>query len=199
MMRFLRSCRAAFSLVLLSTLLLGGAYPLLVTGAAQALFRHEAGGSLLERGDTLHGSGLIGQRFDSPRYFWGRLSALPEPYNPAYSGGSNLGVNNLALVARAEARADALQKADPRRDGRIPVDLVTASASGLDPHISEEAARYQLPRVARARGLREEDVMRLVERHRETPFFGLLGASYVNIVTLNLALDERGREAKKRP
>ncbi len=197
MIRFLTSIRAAASLVLFFTLLLGGVYTYMVTGAAQALFRGKANGGLIERGDTIYGSRIIGQQFESPRYFWGRISALPTPYNPSDSGGSNFGVNNPKAVAQANTRIAALQKADPKNEKLIPVDLVTASGSGLDPHISAEAAQYQLSRVARARGIKEDDVKKLIEKSTHSSLFGFLGDEYVNVVTLNLALDEMGQESKQ--
>ncbi|MDE3016685.1 MAG: potassium-transporting ATPase subunit KdpC [Pseudomonadota bacterium] len=181
--------RASFGLVLLMTLLLGGAYPLAVMGVARALFHHKANGSLIEKDGKVVGSELLGQQFDSPKYFWGRLSATTPPYNAAASGGSNFSPANPALLAAANARLKALQQADPGQRARVPVDLVTASGSGIDPHISLKAAQYQLPRVARARRMKEEDVRAIMEKYVERPGFGLIGAPYVNVVRLNLALD----------
>ncbi len=184
--------------LLVMTALTGVAYPLLVTGVAQILFPRQANGSLIPRDASQPaGSELIGQSFDAPGYFWGRLSATsPVPYtafNAAKStgsSGSNFGPLNPALIAAAQARIDALRKADPDYDAPIPVDLMTASGSGLDPHISPAAALYQAPRVAAARKLDEVVVRKLVEDRVEGRQFGLLGESRVNVLKLNLALDE---------
>ncbi len=198
MMRFLKSLRAAFSLVLIFTVFLGGIYTLAVTGLAQSLFTGKANGSLLIRGDMVYGSRLIGQQFTDAKYFWGRISALPEPYNPVNSGGSNLSVNNPKLVEQAEMQLAALKKLDPKNNAVVPVNLVTASASGLDPHISLDAALYQLPRVARVRGLSESEVMELLQKSKRSGLFGYLGDDYVNVISLNLALDEMAHgEGKK--
>jgi K+-transporting ATPase ATPase C chain len=173
------------------TLLTGLAYPFAVTGLAQALFPHQANGSLLEHNGRVIGSELIGQPFEDPAYFWGRPSAtVLFPYNSAASGGSNLGPVNPALEEAVQERIDALRDADPNNSAPIPVDLVTASASGLDPHISVAAALYQIPRVARERGASEPAVRALVEQHREDRQFGLLGEQRLNVLKLNLALDE---------
>jgi K+-transporting ATPase ATPase C chain len=180
---------AIVSLVLL-TVITGVVYPLAVTGLAQVLFPRQANGSLIVEDGQAIGSELIGQPFDDPRYFWGRLSATgPFPYNAAASSGSNLGPLNPALVEAAQSRIDALRAADPGNTAPIPVDLVTASASGLDPHISVAAALYQVPRVARARGLGEEQVRSLVAQFTEGRQFGILGEPCVNVLELNLALD----------
>jgi len=183
--------RPAIVILALFTLLTGVLYPLAVTGLAQALFPRQANGSLIERNGQVIGSELIGQAFDNPRYFWGRLSATaPFPYNAAASSGSNLGPTNPALEVAVKTRIDALQKADPGNTQSIPVDLVTASGSGLDPHISVAAALYQVPRVARERGLSEEQVRSLVSAHTDGRTFGFLGEPRVNVLKLNLALDE---------
>jgi K+-transporting ATPase ATPase C chain len=183
--------RPAIVTLALLTLVTGVAYPLAVTGLAQALFSHQANGSLIVEDGQAIGSELIGQPFDDPRYFWGRLSATaPFPYNAAASSGSNLGPLNPGLVEVAQARSDALRAADPGNAAPIPVDLVTASASGLDPHISVAAALYQVPRVARARGLGEEQVRSLVAQFTEGRQLGILGEPRVNVLQLNLALDE---------
>ena len=182
--------RPALVLFFILTLLTGVAYPLLVTGAAQLLFPDQAGGSLILRDGKPVGSSLIGQNFTDPGYFWGRPSATgPMPYNASASGGSNQGPLNPALVDAVKGRIDALRAADPGNAGPVPVDLVTASASGLDPHISPAAARYQAARVARVRGLPLEKVQQLVTQETETPLFGLLGEPRVHVLRLNLALD----------
>lgn len=182
--------RPAVSLFLLMTLITGLAYPLAVTGLAQLAFPEQAAGSLVVRNGTVVGSRLIGQSFTEPRYFWSRPSATsPMPYNGAGSGGSNLGPLNPALVQAVQARVAALKAADPANPLPVPVDLVTTSASGLDPHISLAAAAYQVPRVARARGLPTAQVQQLVERHAEGQLWGLLGERRVNVLALNLALD----------
>jgi K+-transporting ATPase ATPase C chain len=187
----LKQITTAVLMVLVLTLLSGGLYPLLVTGLAQGLFPHQANGSLIERAGTAIGSQLIGQAFSDPRYFWGRPSATgPVPYNAGASSGSNLGPTNPALQAAIEARIAALAAADPSNREPIPVDLVTACASGLDPHISPAAAQYQAARVARARGLDAAAVRDLVARHTEGRQLGVLGEPRVNVLALNLALDD---------
>lgn len=171
------------------TLVTGAAYPLVVTGAAQALFPSQAAGSLIEVNGKPVGSALIGQNFTDPQYFWGRPSATaPMPYNASASGGSNLGPLNPALVDAVKGRVQALRAADPGNTAPAPVDLVTASASGLDPHISPAAARYQAARVARLRGLPLEKVQALVDQHTQAPLLGLLGEPQVNVLQLNLAI-----------
>jgi len=185
-----RQLRSALIVFLSLTLVTGIVYPLLVTGIAQLAFSEKANGSLIPKGDGWAGSELIGQLFDNPRYFWGRLSATPDfPYNSASSSGSNLGPSNPALLEAVKARVEALQKADPGNHSSIPIDLVTSSGSGLDPHISPAAALYQVSRVARARGLSEDQVRRLVEQFTEPRHWGLLGEPRVNVLKLNLALD----------
>ncbi|MGS1007160.1 potassium-transporting ATPase subunit KdpC [Achromobacter anxifer] len=173
------------------SLVTGLAYPFLTTGIAAAVFPHEAAGSLIKQDDRVVGSELIGQSFSSPGYFWGRPSATaPMPYNGAGSGGSNLGPRNPALADAIQARIAALKAADPDNPVPVPVDLVTASGSGLDPHISPAAAAYQAARVARARDLPRAQIEALIQAHTEKPWLGLLGDPSVNVLTLNLALDQ---------
>lgn len=188
--------RPALASMLALTLITGAVYPLVVTGIAQLVFPAPANGSLIVEAGQVRGSALIGQPFDDPGYFWGRLSATGvHPYNAfnagalAGSSGSNLGPLNPALAAAVQARIDALRAADPAAAPPYPADLVTASASGLDPHISPAAAEYQVRRVARARGLREEQVRELVARHTEGRDLGILGEPRVHVLRLNLALD----------
>jgi K+-transporting ATPase ATPase C chain len=183
--------KPALMTFLVLTVLTGLVYPLTVTGLAQLLFPHQANGSLIVRDGKVIGSELIGQYFDQPRYFWGRPSATsPFPYNAASSAGSNLGPTNPALAEAVKTRIAALKAADPGNNRPVPVDLVTASGSGLDPHISPASAAYQVSRVARARGVREEIVRQLVAQHTEGRQFGFLGEPRVNVLLLNLALDE---------
>ena len=188
--------RPALVSLSLLTLLTGVAYPLLVTGLAQVVFPQQANGSLIVRDGQVVGSSLIGQSFDDPKYFWGRLSATGTvPYNSfnaenlTASSGSNYGPLNPALMEMVQGRIDALKAADPTNTQPIPVDLVTASASGLDPHISPAAALYQLDRVARARGLDPAIVKQLIDQHTQGRDLGLLGEPRVNVLELNLALD----------
>lgn len=182
--------RPALTMLAALTVLTGLAYPFAVTGIAQWIFPHQANGSVIVRNGTIVGSELIGQYFDDPKYFWGRPSAtVPVPYNAASSGGSNLGPTNPALIEEVKKRVAALRAADPENDQPVPVDLVTASGSGLDPHISPSAAQYQVRRVARARNLDERRVQGLVARHTEGRQFGYLGEARVNVMRLNLALD----------
>jgi K+-transporting ATPase ATPase C chain len=177
--------------LLVFTVLTGVIYPLIVLGVAQGIFPNQANGSLVEENGVVVGSRLIGQPFDDVRYFWGRLSATgPFPYNAAASSGSNYGPLNPALADAAQQRIAALQTADRGNIQPVPVDLVTASGSGLDPHISPAAAAYQVPRVARARGLTETAVKDLVEQHTEGRQFGILGEPRVNVLLLNRALDQ---------
>jgi K+-transporting ATPase ATPase C chain len=172
------------------TIVTGVAYPLLVTGIVQLAFHAAANGSLVERAGKPVGSALLGQAFSGPGYFWSRLSgSTPQPYNGASSSGTNLSPTNPAVVTAAGERIKALQLADPGNTRPVPVDLVTASGSGLDPHISPAAADYQVGRVARARGLAESRVRELVAARTEGRTFGLLGEPRVNVLELNLALD----------
>jgi K+-transporting ATPase ATPase C chain len=182
--------RPSLTMLLILTVLTGLVYPLAVTGLAQLFFPDQANGSLIVHNGKVIGSKLIGQYFDKPEYFWSRPSATsPFPYNAAASGGSNLGPTNPALIEAVKARVAALRAADPGNDSPIPVDLVTASGSGLDPHISPAAALYQVKRVARARDVDENRIRGLIARHTEGRQFGLLGERRVNVLQLNLALD----------
>jgi potassium-transporting ATPase KdpC subunit len=184
--------RPALVSLLLLTLLTGLIYPLAVTGIAQVVFPYQANGSVIMSNGQKSGSELIGQDFSDPRYFWGRLSATgPVPYNAAASSGSNLGPTNPALLSAVQARVDALHAADPDNQALIPVDLVTASASGLDPHISPAAAEYQVQRVANVRQLPVEQVRQLVAQHTQGRQLGFLGEARVNVLQLNLALDQQ--------
>jgi K+-transporting ATPase ATPase C chain len=182
--------RPALMALLIFTVLTGLLYPLVVTGIAQLAFPHQANGSLIVINGKTVGSSLIGQQFTDPKYFWGRLSATgPYPYNASASSGSNLGPTNPALLDEAKARIAALKAADPSNTQLIPVDLVTSSGSGLDPDISVAAALYQLPRVARLRGLSESAVRTLVDKNTQSRTLGFLGEPIVNVLQLNLALD----------
>ncbi len=184
--------RPALTIFAALSLVTGLAYPLLTTGIASAVFPHQAGGSLIERDGKVVGSEWIGQSFSSPQYFWGRPSATaPMPYNAAASGGSNLGPSNPALAEAIRARVDALKAVDPDNAAPVPVDLVTASGSGLDPHISPAAAAYQAARVARVRGLPRAEVDALIQAHTAKPALSVLGEPSVNVLTLNLALDKQ--------
>jgi K+-transporting ATPase ATPase C chain len=198
----LNRIRAAAVFIVLMTVLTGIAYPLGITGLAQLIFSRQANGSLIERDGKVIGSRLIGQSFTSDKYFHGRLSAtttadpndatktIPSPYNAANSSGSNLGPTNKSLIEQVKTEAEKLhaQNAMP-----VPVDLVTASGSGLDPHITPAAAAFQIPRVAKARNLPEGDVAALVERFTELRALGFIGEPVVNVLELNLALDEYGK------
>jgi K+-transporting ATPase ATPase C chain len=183
--------RPAISLLLLMSLLTGVLYPLAVTGVGQMLFPAQAAGSLLTRGKQVVGSSLIGQNFAGAAYFWSRPSATgPMPYNAANSGGSNLGPTNPALMDAVKARVASARSAHPGQSGAVPTDLVTASASGLDPHISPAAAAYQVQRVANARKIEPEQVRKLIDQATEAPQWGLFGDARVNVLQLNLALDD---------
>ena len=182
--------RAALAAIIILTVLTGVIYPLVVTGVAQLVFPREANGSLIEENGTVVGSSLIGQNFDDPKYFWGRPSATNPPYDGGNSGGSNLGPTNDDLIKAVAERIDKLKQADPENDAPIPVDLVTASGSGLDPHISPAAAEYQVGRVARVRGIDPNRARALVREHTEGRTFGFLGEPRVNVLELNLALDK---------
>ena len=196
----LREIRPAIVVLVALTLITGLAYPLAMTGIAQALFPHQAQGSLIERNGAVVGSELIGQVFESDKYFHGRPSAttapdpndstktVPVPYNAANSGGSNLGPSNKALVDRVQGDIDKLKQENP--SAPVPTDLVTTSASGLDPHISPEAALFQVPGIAKARNLPEDRIRQLVADNIEGRLFWLLGEPHVNVLLLNLALDQ---------
>lgn len=186
--------RPALVLFGLLTILTGVIYPAAVTAIAQTVFRLQANGSLIEQDGKVIGSSLIGQPFDSPRYFWPRPSATgPVPYNAAASSGSNLGPTHPAQLDAVRVRIAAIRQAHPGQTGPVPADLVTASASGLDPHISPATAEYQVSRVAKARGLSPDAVRRLVANHTEGRTLGLLGEPRVNVLELNLALNEADR------
>ncbi|HOW75972.1 MAG TPA: potassium-transporting ATPase subunit KdpC [Candidatus Competibacteraceae bacterium] len=189
--------RPAITLFILLSIVTGLLYPLLVTGISQALFPEQAAGNLIERDGKRVGSRLIGQNFTDPKYFWGRPSATsPYPNNAAASGGSNLGPLNPALKVAVESRVKTLCEADSGNVTPIPIDLVTASASGLDPHISPAAADYQIGRVARARGLALEVVQALVAQYTEDRQWGFFGEPRVNVLALNLALDRLRPESR---
>jgi K+-transporting ATPase ATPase C chain len=184
--------RSAIVMLLLMTVITGVAYPLVVTGLAQVLFPSQANGSLIVKDGKPVGSTLIGQSFDDPRYFWGRPSATtPQPNNGVNSNGSNQGPTNPALTDAVKQRIDALRAADPANTKPVPVDLVTASGSGLDPEISPAAAEYQVARVAKVRGMSESQVQAMVNMATTGRQFGMLGEPRVNVLKLNLALDGR--------
>lgn len=181
--------------LLVFTVLTGLIYPLAVTGIAQVAFPDQASGSIIRKGGRPVGSALIGQQFDDPKYFWGRPSATtPYPYNGSLSSGSNLGPGNPALLKMVQSRIDALRSADPGNADPVPVDLVTASGSGLDPQISPAAAAYQIRRVARFRTIEVSTVQALVAAYTKDRQFGILGEPVVNVLSLNMALDELGKE-----
>jgi K+-transporting ATPase ATPase C chain len=183
--------RPALLMLLVLTVVTGLLYPLLITGIAQVAFPRQANGSLIVRDGTVVGSSWIGQSFSDPKYFWGRLSATAPVYNAGASSGSNYGPLNPALHDAVKARIEALRTADPGASLPVPVDLVTASGSGLDPHISVAAAEYQVRRVAQVRGLAPEAVRGLVRAHTTDRFLGVVGEPVVNVLELNLALDGR--------
>jgi len=187
--------RPALVSLIVFTILTGIIYPLAVTGLAQLIFPDQANGSIMVKDGKPVGSALIGQPFDDPKYFWGRLSATaPFPYNSAASSGSNLAQTNPTLLDNAKVRIAALKAADPQATALVPADLATASGSGLDPHISPAAAAYQVQRVARLRGIDEAKLSALVAANTEGRQFGILGESVVNVLKVNLALDELGQK-----
>jgi K+-transporting ATPase ATPase C chain len=189
----MQKLRPALSLVVFMTLALGVVYPLLVNAVSRVVFPRQAAGSLLYHGATLIGSELIGQHFADPKYFWGRPSATaPQPYNGAASGASNLGPLNPALLDQVDANLKELKDAQPAQADAVPVDLVTASASGLDPHISVAGAQFQVARIAGARHMTPAAVHALIGRLQSGPLFGFIGESQVNVLELNLALDHIG-------
>ena len=186
----LRTFKESLLMLVALTVITGVVYPLIVTGITQGVFPAQANGSLVERDGKAVGSALIGQPFSDPKYFWSRASATsPMPYNAGASSGSNQGPLNPALADAVKGRVEALQKADPDNKAAVPVDLVTASGSGLDPHITPAAAEYQVARVAKARGLDAAKVRALVVEHTEGRQLGFLGEPRVNVLRLNLALD----------
>ena len=186
-----RFIRPAFSLLIVMTLILGIAYPLAITGISKLAFRGQADGSLIYKEGNLVGSTLIGQSFSDPKNFWGRPSATsPQPYNGLASSGSNLGPLNPALLDQVKANQKSLHDADPDNQSAIPVDLVTASGSGLDPEISVAAAHYQAARVARARNVPLSQVEELIKAHQQERLFGFIGEQRVNVLRLNMALDQ---------
>lgn len=190
----LKQLKQAFLLLVAFSVLTGIIYPLVITGIAQVVFPKQANGSLIYRDGKPVGSSLIGQPFTDPKYFWSRSSATsPMPYNAESSGGSNLGPTNSDLVKAVQERIAALRTADPGNNAPIPIDLVTSSASGLDPHISPAAAEYQISRVAKAHGLDVQIVRQLVAKHTEGRTLGLLGEPRVNVVELNLDLEGERR------
>ena len=191
----IRMIRNALMSLILFTVITGFIYPLAVTGLAQVIFPGQANGSIITKNGKAVGSELLGQQFDDPKYFWGRPSATtPQPYNGGSSSGSNQGPNNPDLLKAVQDRIKALHDADPDNTARIPVDLVTASGSGLDPHSSPAAAAYQVQRVAKLRGIDDAKVSALVAANTEGRQFGFLGEPVVNVLKLNLALDSLGKE-----
>ncbi len=187
----LKQLKTAFLFIIVMTIITGLIYPAIVTGVAQLLFPWQANGSLIKQNNIIVGSQLIGQNFTDAKYFWGRPSATsPYAYNASSSAGSNLGPSNPDLITAIKQRIDVLHKADPQNKQLIPVDLVTTSASGLDPDISPLAAYYQMERVAKARGLSEDVIKKLIDSHITSRSFGFLGEPRVNVLQLNLDLDK---------
>jgi potassium-transporting ATPase KdpC subunit len=188
-MNLTRNLITAVLMTLVTTLLLGVAYPLVVTGLAQVLFSNKANGQLIERGGKIIGSRIIGQAFSSPGYFRSRPSAAGTGYDAANSGGTNLGPTNKKLIDAVRAAVEAAKNENPSTP--VPIDLVTSSASGLDPHLSPAAALFQVPRIARERGVPEGEIGQLVQAHIQGRQLGFLGEPVVNVLELNLALDQR--------
>jgi K+-transporting ATPase ATPase C chain len=187
---FLKQLKSAFLIFLLLTVITGIIYPFVITAAAQVLFHHQANGSIIFKDRKPAGSYLVGQSFEDPKYFWGRLSATsPAAFDASASSGSNFGPLNAALRQKVDARAKLLQSADPGNKSPVPVDLVTASASGLDPHISIAAAMYQVPRVARLRGISQKKIAEIVRENTQGRLLGVIGEPVVNVLQLNMALD----------
>ncbi len=188
---FQKQLKSAFLVFLLLTVIIGIIYPLAITAVAQIFFRHQANGSIILKDGKPIGSVLIGQSFEDPKYFWGRLSATsPAAFNASASSGSNLGPLNAILRQNVETRIKSLKNADPDNNSPIPVDLVTACASGLDPHISIAAAMYQVPRVARLRGISREEVAIIVRENTQGRSLGIIGEPVVNVLQLNMTLDK---------
>jgi potassium-transporting ATPase KdpC subunit len=187
----LKQLRICLLLFLSLTVLTGILYPAFITAVPQLVFPSQANGSLIQKNHVVIGSQLIGQQFEDPEYFWGRLSATAPPYNAAASTGSNFGPMNPKLIEAIKARLEKLKAADPQNELPVPVDLVTSSSSGLDPHISIAAANYQTSRISRLRGIPEDKIDELIDRYTTDRFLGLLGEPVVNVLELNLALDGR--------
>jgi K+-transporting ATPase ATPase C chain len=186
---FRENIKPALLSFLVLTIITGVIYPLFITGIAQALLPHQANGSLIYRNEKVAGSSLVGQQFDDPGYLWGRISATSPQYNAGASSGSNIGPTNTALIDEVSARVKALKAADPDNANPIPVDLVTSSASGLDPHISLAAAYYQIPRIAKRRGIAENLLKDMIQKNTTGRFLGLIGEPVVNVLQVNLALE----------
>lgn len=191
---FQKQLKSAFLIFLLLTVITGIIYPFVITAVAQVFFRQQANGSIIFENGKPVGSRLIGQPFDDPKYFWGRLSATsPVAFDASSSSGSNFGPLNTALRQKVDARVKSLQNADPENKSLVPVDLVTASASGLDPHISIAAALYQVPRIARLREIPQEKLVEIVGENTQGRLLGLIGEPVVNVLQLNMALDKYGK------
>jgi len=186
-----KELKSSLLVLLVMTILTGLLYPLGITGIAKILFPRQAEGSLIVQDGKVVGSELIGQQFDDPKFRWGRLSATTPAYNASASSGSNLGPMNPALLDEVKGRIDALKAADPENSAPVPVDLVTSSGSGLDPHISPSAAAYQIRRIARVGGLPEDAVRRIIAENTEGRTFGILGEPHVNVLKVNLSLSRR--------
>jgi potassium-transporting ATPase KdpC subunit len=187
---FREHIKPAILVFIILTIITGIVYPFFVTGIAQLFFHKQANGSLIYQNGKPIGSSLIGQFYDNPKYFWGRISATsPVPFNSASSSGSNLGPSNPALIDAVKARIKALKAVDPDNKNPIPIDLVTSSASGLDPHISLASAYYQIPRIMRMRGLSQDTVESIVRKHTTERLLGIIGEPVVNVLEVNLELD----------